>query len=50
MRCTTTGGSNAATTVWQIALLAFFLLAPIVSAVYLARRARDRPALTASLF
>ncbi|MEJ7655488.1 MAG: hypothetical protein WKF33_00460 [Thermoleophilaceae bacterium] len=27
------------------ALLAFFVLGPILSAVYLARRARDRPAL-----
>ena len=29
----------------QIALLAFFVLGPILSTVYLARRARDRPAL-----
>jgi hypothetical protein len=34
-----------ATTTLQIALLAFFVLGPILSAVYLARRARDRPAL-----
>jgi hypothetical protein len=34
-----------ATTTLQIALPAFFVLGPILSAVYLARRARDRPAL-----
>jgi len=43
MHCTSTRPS-AATTTPQIALLAFFVLAPILSAVYLARRARDRPA------
>jgi hypothetical protein len=40
--CTPSGGPSAATTVLQIALVAFFVLGPIVTAVYLARRARDR--------
>ena len=45
MHCTSTPGPSAATTTLRIALLAFFVLGSILSAVYLARRARDRPAL-----
>jgi HAAS len=38
---TTTGGSSIATTVLHIALAVVLVLGPIVSAVYLARRARN---------
>jgi hypothetical protein len=40
--CTPSAGPSAATTALQIALVVFFVLGPVVSAVYLARRARDR--------
>jgi hypothetical protein len=40
--CTPSGGPGAATTALHIALLVFFVLGPVVTAVYLARRARDR--------
>jgi uncharacterized membrane protein len=46
--CTPSGGPSAATTALQIALLVFFLLAPVVTAVYLARRARTRAPLAAA--
>ncbi|MBV9820177.1 MAG: hypothetical protein JOZ07_17750 [Solirubrobacterales bacterium] len=42
MHCTPSAGPSAASTALQIALLLFFVLGPLVSAVYLARRARDR--------
>jgi hypothetical protein len=38
--CTPSAGQGAATTVWHIVVVAFFVLAPLASAVYLARRAR----------
>ena len=41
MHCTSNGGPSTATTVLGIALAALFVLGPIASAVYLARRARD---------
>ncbi len=40
--CTPSGGPTAASTALHIALVVFFVLAPVVTAVYLARRARDR--------
>ena len=40
--CTPSAGPSAATTALQIALVVFCVLGPVVSAVYLARRARDR--------
>lgn len=43
MHCTTTGAPSAATTAFHIALAVALLLGPILSAVYLARRA-GRPA------
>ena len=39
LHCVTVSGPSLMPTVWQIALIAFFVLGPIVSAVYLARRA-----------
>lgn len=42
VRCTTTGGPSTAATVFQIAVAVFVLLGPIVSAIYLARRAGGR--------
>lgn len=39
MHCTTVSGPSLVPTVWQIVLIAFFVVGPIVSAVYLARRA-----------
>jgi HAAS len=42
MHCTPSAGPSAATTAWQIALVVLCVLGPVVSAVYLARRARDR--------
>ncbi len=48
MQCTPGGGPSAATTAWQIALVVLCALGPVVSAVYLARRARGRPALVAA--
>jgi hypothetical protein len=40
LSCTPSARVSAATTAWHIAVIAFCVLAPIVSAVYLARRAR----------
>ena len=48
MHCTPSGGPSAATTALQIALLVLVVLGPVVSAIYLARRARAKPALAAS--
>ena len=49
IHCTPSGGPSAATTALQIALLVFVVLGPVVSAVYLARRARaKRPWVAAS--
>jgi hypothetical protein len=48
MHCTPSGSPSAATTALHIALVVFFVLGPVVSAVYLARRARARPALVAT--
>lgn len=42
MHCTTSAGPSAAATTLQIALVVFSVLGPIVSAVYLGRRARSR--------
>lgn len=42
MHCTPSGGPSAATTALHIALVLFCVLAPVLSAVYLARRARNR--------
>ena len=39
MHCIPTSAPSIVPTVWQIALIAFFVLGPIISAVYLARRA-----------
>ena len=47
MHCNPSGGPSAATTALQIALVAFFVLAPLASAAYLAYRARPRPAMVA---
>jgi hypothetical protein len=46
IHCTPSGGPSTAAAVLHIALLAFCVLGPILSAVYLARRARDRSAFT----
>jgi hypothetical protein len=40
MHCSTTGGPSAATTALQIALAVILIAAPIITAVYLAHRAR----------
>lgn len=48
VHCTPSGGPSAATTALQIALLAFVVLGPVVTAVYLARRARAKPPLVAA--
>ena len=40
VHCTTTGGPSTITTVLQIALVALFIIGPIITAIYLARRAR----------
>ena len=49
MHCTPTSAPGFVPTVFQIALIVFFVLGPIVSAVYLARRAgRYSPAVAAS--
>lgn len=42
--CTPSAGPSATTTAWHIALVVFFIVGPVISAVYLARRARDRSA------
>jgi uncharacterized membrane protein len=42
VHCTPSAGPSAATSALHIALLVFVVLGPVVSAVYLARRARDR--------
>jgi hypothetical protein len=50
MRCISGSGPGLVPTVWQIALIVFFVLGPIVSAVYLARRAGPHsPAVTAAV-
>jgi hypothetical protein len=41
IHCTTTAGPSAATAVLHFALVVVLVLGPIVSAVYLARRARN---------
>ncbi|MFZ0089232.1 MAG: hypothetical protein WAL63_06990 [Solirubrobacteraceae bacterium] len=46
VHCTPGAGPSAATTALQIALVVFCVLGPVVSAVYLARRARDRSVFT----
>jgi hypothetical protein len=43
MHCTRTVGQSTGTTILQIALAVFLILGPIVSAIYLARRARTAP-------
>jgi hypothetical protein len=43
LHCTPTSGPGITATVWQIAVIVFFVLGPIVSAVYLARRAGRWP-------
>lgn len=49
MHCTSSSAPSLAPTVWQIALIVFFVLGPIISAVYLARRAgRRAPTVTAA--
>jgi hypothetical protein len=48
VHCTPSGGPSAATTALQIALLVFVVLGPVVSAVYLARRARTKRPLVAA--
>lgn len=48
MRCTPSGAPSLVPTVWEIALMVFLVLGPILSAVYLARRAgRHSPTMTA---
>lgn len=42
VHCTPHAGQSAVTSVWHVALMAFVLLGPVITAVYLARRARDR--------
>lgn len=44
VQCTPSGGPSAATIVLQVALLVLVVVGPIVTAVYLARRARGRSA------
>lgn len=43
VRCTSSAAPSITPTVWQIALIVFFVLGPIVSAVYLAHRAGRWP-------
>lgn len=43
MHCTPVGGPSTVTAVLQVALAVVLVLAPLVSAVYLARRARNSP-------
>lgn len=43
LRCVPVGASGPATTVWHTVLIALLVLGPLVSAVYLARRARRNP-------
>jgi uncharacterized membrane protein len=42
-RCRTVAGPGTAAQLWHIALIVFCVLGPLVSAVYLARRARTAP-------
>jgi hypothetical protein len=42
VHCTPSTGSSGVTTAWQIALIVLCTLGPILSAVYLTRRARER--------
>ncbi len=48
LQCTPSGGPSAGTSALEIALLAFVLIGPIVTAVYLARRARSGSAAPAA--
>ena len=48
LQCTPSGGPSAGTNALEIALLAFVLIGPIVTAVYLARRARSGSAAPAA--
>jgi hypothetical protein len=48
VHCTPSVGPSAATTALHIALAVFFVLGPVVTAFYLARRARGGPALLAA--
>jgi hypothetical protein len=49
VHCTPSAGPSLATTALHIALLVFVVLGPVVSAVFLARRARDRSVFIAQL-
>jgi hypothetical protein len=42
VHCTPSAAPSAATSAWQTALVVLCILGPVLSAVYLARRARDR--------
>jgi hypothetical protein len=44
VHCAPSAGPSTATTAWQIALLVFVILGPVITAIYLARRARAAPA------
>jgi hypothetical protein len=48
VHCAPAASPGAATTAWHIALVAFCVLAPLASAVYLARRARETSGFVAS--
>jgi hypothetical protein len=48
VNCAPSAGPSSATTVWQIALLAFVVLGPVITAIYLARRTRATPARAAA--
>jgi hypothetical protein len=43
LHCTSTGGQSTGTTILQAALAVILILGPIVSAIYLARRALSAP-------
>lgn len=45
MHCTPSAGPSAVTTALHVALIVFCVVGPVLSAVYLARRARARPRL-----
>jgi hypothetical protein len=47
--CTPSAGVSAATSAWHIALIVLCILGPVVSAVYLARRAHDRSVFVGAL-
>jgi hypothetical protein len=48
VHCAPSAGPSAATTALQIALLVFVVVGPVVTAIYLARRARATPARAAA--